>query len=98
MSDYPNSGSLRGNKFKQAGTKQPDQKGEAHVTCPACKVETHYVLSAWNRGQFLNFKFQTKAEADSFKRNRQGGSELPAENQSAQAEQPNGENETQIPF
>lgn len=82
MSEYPNSGIIRKNDYKKAGSKAPDATGNAKVTCPKCLEETEFVIAAWIRegrkGRFTTLKFTDKAEDDRRKAEarakREGGS------------------------
>lgn len=68
MSQYPNSGTLGANKYKQPGTNQADFRGKATVTCPHCQKESAFIISGWTRqgnsGDFTSLKFEDQASAD----------------------------------
>ena len=66
MSDYPNSGILSRNKYKKAGSKMPDAKGQCTVTCKHCQKETEFEIAGWikeGRTRFTALKFSEKGEA-----------------------------------
>lgn len=64
MTEYPNSGILNANRYKRAGSKQPDLNGKAVMTCVHCQQETEFEMAAWHRGKFTTVAFTEKAEAE----------------------------------
>ena len=100
MAEYPNSAILNANKYKKAGTKQPDLKGTAATTCVHCEKETEFELAGWKSEKFITLKFTEKSEAER-KRNEAKAKRagLPTESEAPQADVSTGEPDGQeIPF
>lgn len=68
MSQYPNSGTLGANEWKQPNQPRTrDERGKADITCPHCHKESHFEIAGWikkgPKGDFLSLSFKDSQTA-----------------------------------